>query len=122
MGQPVKLSDNLVLEARKTGEIMNRSIARQIEFWAGLGRAIEPLLRSKEVQRLRELGTAKDLWESIREADSPEGRERLAKHLQQLPFPHFEPVAGRPGVFVKIEEDGTRVLGRVVKRQFVPTE
>jgi hypothetical protein len=44
MSQPVKLSDELVLDARLTGEIAERSIAGQIEFWANLGRAIEPLV------------------------------------------------------------------------------
>lgn len=34
MSQPVKLSDGLVLDARITGEIAERSIAGQIEFWA----------------------------------------------------------------------------------------
>ena len=45
MGQPVKLSDSLVLDARLTGEVAERSIAGQIEFWAGLGRALDSLLR-----------------------------------------------------------------------------
>ena len=38
MSQPVKLSDGLVLDARLTGEVFQRSIAGQIEFWARLGR------------------------------------------------------------------------------------
>ena len=44
MSQPVKISDELLLDARLTGEVAERSIAGQIEFWAHLGRAIEPLL------------------------------------------------------------------------------
>ena len=45
MSQPVKLSTSLILDARLTSEITERSIAGQIEFWARLGRAIEPLLQ-----------------------------------------------------------------------------
>ncbi|MBX9692585.1 MAG: ParD-like family protein [Cyanobacteria bacterium] len=41
MSQPVKLSDELVLDARLVSELGERSIAGQIEFWARLGRAIE---------------------------------------------------------------------------------
>ena len=37
MGQPVKLSDALVLDARIAAEAQERSIAGQIEFWAKLG-------------------------------------------------------------------------------------
>ena len=44
MSQPVKISDELILDARLTAEIAERSIAGQIEFWAQFGRAIEPLL------------------------------------------------------------------------------
>ena len=44
MSQPVKLSDALVLDARLAGQALERSIAGQVEFWARLGRAIEPLL------------------------------------------------------------------------------
>jgi hypothetical protein len=32
MSQPVKLSDQLVLDARLTGDVAERSIAGQIEF------------------------------------------------------------------------------------------
>jgi hypothetical protein len=45
MSQPVKLSDALVLDARLTAEAAERSIAGQIEYWAQLGRAIDPLLQ-----------------------------------------------------------------------------
>ena len=45
MGQPVKLSDTLILDARVVGKAAERSIAGQIEFWARVGRAVEPLLR-----------------------------------------------------------------------------
>ncbi len=37
MGQPVKLSDELVDDARAVVPFSQRSIAGQIEFWAGLG-------------------------------------------------------------------------------------
>ena len=40
MSQPVKVSDALMLDARVAGEIVERSMAGQIEFWAKLGRAL----------------------------------------------------------------------------------
>ena len=56
MGQPVKLSESLVLDARVTGEVAERSIAGQIEFWAGLGRAVESVLRADKVLALKRRG------------------------------------------------------------------
>lgn len=118
MSQPVKLSDELVLDARLTGEIAERSIARQIEYWAQLGRAIEPLLRGTQALALRRAGAVKPLSECLESVDSLEGRRRVAEYLQNQPFPHYEPVPDSPGMLVRIEADGTRIVGRFVNRQF----
>lgn len=121
MSQPVKLSDDLVLEARRTAEIANRSIAGQIEHWAHLGKAVEPLLKGVEVLALKQSGKVRSLATAIAEVDSSVGRTRVADYLNQNPFPHFE-ASSRPGVIVKIDEDGTRTLGRFVNREFVESD
>jgi hypothetical protein len=118
MGQPVKLSDDLVLDARLTGEVAQRSIAGQVEFWARLGRATEALMRGHEVLALKRSGGAQALSAAITAVETPEGRERLAKHLATRPFPHFEAAPQQPGLLVRIDEDGTRTLGRFVNRAF----
>jgi hypothetical protein len=120
MGQPVKLSDALVLDARLTGELTERSMAGQIEFWACLGRAIEPLLEGDKTLALRRSGDIRRLSELLSSVDSPEGQRRVVDYLTEQPFPHYEPLAGRPGLLVRIEEDGTRTVGRFVNRQFEP--
>src|SRR5438128_7240963 len=116
MGQPVKLSDRLVVDARTAGEITERSIAGQIEFWARIGRATELALRMDEVLRLKQQGEARPLSECLASVNSLEGRSRLAGHLASRPYPHFEPAPSRSGYLVKIEEDGTRRIGRFVNR------
>jgi hypothetical protein len=118
MSQPVKLSDELVLDARLTGEVAQRSIAGQIEYWAQLGRAIEPLLQGAQALALRRAGAVRPLSECLQSVDTNEGRRRVADHLQNQPFPHFEPAPDAPGMLVRIEEDGTRTVGRFVDRQF----
>ncbi len=118
MSQPVKLSDELVLDARLTAEIAERSIAGQIEYWAQLGRAIEPLLQGTQALALRRAGAVRPLSECLESVDSPEGRRRVAEHLDSQPFPHYEPAPDAPGVLVRIEADGTRTVGRFVNRQF----
>lgn len=119
MSQPVKISDALVLDARLTGEAAERSIAGQIEFWARLGRAIEPLLRGDQALALRRAGEARPLSDCLRDVDSPEGRRRVAEHLKTRLFPHYEPTES-PGVLVRIEENGRRTPGRFVNRHFEP--
>lgn len=120
MSQPVKLSDALVLDARLAGEAFERSIAGQVEFWARLGRAIEPLLRGTQVLALCRQGAAQPLSALLDSVDSPEGRGRVAAFLETQPFPHYEPAPDAPGLLVRIEADGRRTLGRFVQRQFQP--
>jgi hypothetical protein len=118
MGQPVKLSDNLVLDARLVGEASERSIAGQIEFWAQLGRAMESILRNETALRLKRRGAAAPLSACLDSVDSPAGRERVQATLAAGPYPHFEPAPDRAGFVVKIDADGTRTVGRFVARRF----
>src|SRR5437899_3016142 len=117
MSQPVKVSDTLILDARLTGEVAERSIAGQIEFWARLGRAIEPFLQGDKALALRRAGDAKPLLECLRTVGSPEGRQRVADFLQTRPYPHYEQ-SDSPGLLVRIDADGKRTLGRFVNREF----
>jgi hypothetical protein len=120
MSQPVKLSDVLVLDARVTGKIAERSIAGQIEYWANLGRAIEPLLQGTQALALCKKAAVRPLSECLETVDTPVGRNRLNKYLDTLPFPHYEPAPKKPGFLVRIDEGGKRTLGRFVNRKFQP--
>lgn len=122
MGQPVKLSDELVFDARLTAELSERSIAGQIEFWAQLGRSLEPLLRGDRALALRRASAARPLSEAIAGVDSDAGRQRVKAYLQTQPFPHYEPVPDRPGMLRRIEEDGTEAVGRFINRVFEPLQ
>ena len=120
MGQPVKLTDSLVVDARLAAELSERSIAGQIEYWARLGRATELLLRADVALRLKQRGEARALSERLESVDTDLGRHRTAAYLETVPYPHFEAAPGRPGFVVRTDEDGTRTLGRFVRRQFQP--
>lgn len=120
MSQPVKLSDPLVSDAREAGQLFERSIAGQIEYWASLGKALEPLLRWEQAAALRRRGQHFSLKECLERVDSEGGRQRLQEVLAQRPFPHYEPCPEAPGFLVRIEEDGRRTIGKFQRRQFVP--
>jgi hypothetical protein len=119
MSQPVKLSDDLVLEARTVGAVARRSIAGQVEFWACLGKSIEPLLRGDRALALQRAGAARSLAESIQCVDTDVGRDRVRTYLESRPFPHFEPCEDESGMLIKIDQDGTRTRGRFINRVFV---
>jgi hypothetical protein len=118
MSQPVKLSDDLVLDARLMADASERSLAGQIEFWARLGRAIEPLLTGDQVRALQ--AASGPSWaEMLDTVGTPVGRQRVADYLKTRPFPHYEAAPGEPGWLIRIEADGTRLKGRFVNRRFV---
>ncbi len=118
MSQPVKLSDDLVTDARTTAAIASRSIAGQIEHWARLGRAVELLLRGDRIEALGMAGQ-QSLSRTVASIDTDSGRKRVLDYLAERPFPHFEPVPERRGWLYRIDEDGSRTVGRFVNRQFV---
>lgn len=119
MSQPVKLSDALVLDARIAAEAQERSIAGQVEFWARLGKSIDLLLEGRQLLKLQQVAGARPLSEALVEVDTPAGRERVRQVLARQPFPHFEQHPTKKQLLVKIDEDGTRTLGRFVNRVFV---
>lgn len=114
----MKLSDALVLEARLAGKALERSIAGQVEFWAKLGRAIEPLLQGDRALALCHKASARPLSVCLDSVDSPEGRRRVTEFLRTQPYPHYEPAPDSPGLLIRIGADGKRTLGRFVNRQF----
>lgn len=117
MSQPVKISDSLMLEARIAGQAMERSIAGQIEFWAKIGRALEPLMRGDRVLALCRSTETKPLTAALESADSPAGRKRVMDYLKTRPYPHYE-AANAPGLLIRIEANGKRTLGRFINRRF----
>jgi len=120
MSQPVKLSDHLVLDARLAGQLEERSIAGQVEYWARLGRSVDLLLEGHQALALCRDTAARPLSACLESVDSGAGRARLDAFLQSQPFPHYQPHPDRPGVLIRIETDGQRTMGRFVKRQFRP--
>ncbi len=122
MSQPVKLSDALVLDARITGKLVERSIAGQVEFWARLGRSIEPLLQGDQALALCRNVSARPLSECLESIDTLKGRQRLTDYLQSQPFPHYRAHPDQSGLLVRVDENGHSTVGRFVNRQFLPVK
>jgi hypothetical protein len=119
MGQPVKLSDALILDARIAAEAQQRSIAGQVEFWARLGKSIEPLLDGRRVLKLLLDGEARPLSELLNSVETPESKARAKAYVESLPFPHYRQVPGQYRTYIRTEADGTETVGRFTDQAFV---
>jgi hypothetical protein len=119
MGQPVKLSNEMILEARVAGAAMGRSIAGQVEFWARLGKILDRVMTGDQVTKLLDKEAAMKLSEILDSVDKPAGRKRLADHLAKLPFPHFTAHPDVAQALIREDADGKKTAGRFVGREFV---
>ena len=122
MSRSIELSDALVADARLVAELTGQTIAGQIEFWAGLGRAVERVLGIENVLALQRRGGSRSIEECLSDVDTPHGRARLREVLNSGPFPHYEGVPGHPELLLRIEESGTRTVGRFINRECVKVE
>jgi ParD-like antitoxin of type II bacterial toxin-antitoxin system len=120
MGQPVKLSDEMILEARTAGAAMGRSIAGQVEFWASIGRTLEKVANRSQIERLQQRATL-PLSEIVSTVNGPAGRARLSAYLESKPFPRFSAHPEVDRLFVREDADGTRTVGRFNRGTFEPT-
>ena len=125
MGMPVKLSDDLVKDARQEAEAADRSLTSQIEHWARLGRKVERVLRHEEVLDLKRAGEApaapppRAILAALRRIASDAPRTDLAATLRDGRTVYQDAGEGR---VERIERDGTRTIGRLVNRRFTADE
>ena len=127
MGMPVKLSDALVESAREEAASTDRSITGQIEHWAKIGRSVETVLRHQDIRALKRSSAAATLSRSTRRAVqavlervvTEEDRSALARRLKRGRAVYQSDPTGS-GLTERIDPDGTRTLGRLVSRRFVP--
>jgi hypothetical protein len=123
---PVKLSDDLVRDARQEAEAADRSLTSQIEHWARLGRKVEKVLRHEEVLEIKRAGDAppappmrRAVLASLRRIASDGTRTELAAALRKGRTVYQDAGDGR---VERIERDGTRTVGRFMNRRFTPDE
>jgi hypothetical protein len=124
---PVKLSDELVESAREEAANTDRSITSQIEHWAKIGRSVETVLGHHEIQTLKRSPQNTRLSSRARHAIqavlarvvAERDRHSLARSLKTGRTVYQSDPAGS-GLTERIEPDGSRTLGRLIKRRFVP--
>ena len=133
MGVPLKVSDSLFAVAKQEAQATQRSITAQVEHWARIGRAVEAILAHRELLALKEAGELltpvfhspvrrQEVHDLLMRVVTNPDREATKAALRAAGTPLYETDPEHPGVIVQVLPDGTRRLGHMVDRRFVPLE
>jgi hypothetical protein len=122
---PVKLSGDLVEDARKSAKVFHRSLTSQIEHWASLGRAIESQMPGDTLARLLDrVGGTMRIGQVAESNQRQQVISVLAEFLGQPPdsawlrevsargVPLYGTVGSAPGQIERLNPDGTREVVR----------
>ena len=133
MGSPVKVADELAEAAKETAKLASRSMAKQIEHWAQLGRAVEQLARSSDVMAFK--AHLADLSSAEKRVEARAALQRLVKALadetdrdaartliSETGGPVYEAMPGQPDRVSQVQPDGHRIQGHFIGEEFVADE
>jgi len=128
---PLRLDAALVRQAKATAQLYKRSLPRQIEYWAELGRALESMMSQEQLLAVRE-GLARIIVDhtaggpvSAEEVFADVDQRRLEKNLGARVTSasvKYQKSQSHPGHLEQIASDGTRTVGMFKDGRFVPVE
>jgi len=132
MGIPLEVSDSLYAIAKQEAQATERSISAQVEHWALIGRAVEAILAHQELLTLKQLGEIltplfpsvarqQEVHDLLTRIAGSTDREPTKKALRESEAPLYATDPEHPGLIVQVLPDGTRTLGRLEGRRFVPS-
>ncbi len=79
----MRLSDELVNEAKKKGKLFHRSPPQQIEHWAAIGRILEPALDYGTHERVAVEASRENLDQALAVVDTPAGRKKAQQVIKK---------------------------------------
>ncbi len=128
---PLRLDAALVRQAKATARLYKRSLPRQIEYWAELGRSVESMLTQEQLIAIREgLATivvapsdsgpvsSNEVFGDIERRRSDEALSKSATGATV----RYQTSESHPGRLERIAANGTRTVGVFEDGRFVPVE
>lgn len=76
MSKSIRVSDELLDEAKERGTLYHRSPPQQIEYWAKLGRVMESTLSWPALTNAMNWGQKEDIDQLLIEVASPVGKQK----------------------------------------------
>lgn len=128
MAGPLRLNNDLIVTAEKEAALQKRSVPRQIEYWAELGRAVESVLDPADVHAIKQglkfikvvTGDSSTLDSSkifnTLEKDRKKGN--LSEKVTSSSI-YYEASEKRPGLIDRVDNiTGRRETGRFINGEF----
>lgn len=128
MASPMRLDSSLVAAAEREGAMQKRSIPKQIEFWAELGKAVENIIGMEDViaitQGLKKIEIEPMKSFSVNQDDVFDSLENgrkcgtLSEKVTSSAV-YFEVSLNHPGFLDKVDSvTGKRITGRFINGEF----
>jgi hypothetical protein len=128
MASPLRLTAALIEAAEKEGAVQKRSVPKQIEFWADLGRAVQSLIDPTDVvaviQGIKKIKVEpvasisippRDVFDSV---ESSRKSGALAENVTSAAI-YYETSLSRPGLLDRVNAStGERQTGRFHNGKF----
>lgn len=129
MVSPLRLDEALIREAEAEARLHRRSVPKQIEYWADLGRRMSRLVSPEDLiqvqmglRRIQFVDTQPppvDADAVFADMDARREQGALAKEVTGSAVV-YQAVPGRAGVLERIDRDGRRQQGVFRNGEFVP--
>jgi hypothetical protein len=128
MASPVRLSHSLIREAEKEGDVKRRTVPKQIEFWAELGKAVERVISPAEayavIQGLKQIKTEPvpnvkaDPNEVFKDLEKKRKQNMLSSEVTSSRY-IYEASPEHPGLLTRVDsETGKRQTGSFKNGKF----
>ncbi len=125
-GNPLRLDVRLMRDAKACGELMHRSEAEQIEYWADLGRRIENMLDQRDLLDVKaglatltvEPVKARPLDPTALFAQVDAQRQHVSRSLGEHAV-QYRASRTHPGLLDAVWPDGTVKVGQFRDGKFV---
>lgn len=129
MSTPLRVNDDLFQAAEAEGALLNRSTAKQVEFWAKLGKRVAHSVTPADILALMQ-GIAEihiqipasqpvNPGEIFAAVDKASSTEKLGQQITRGAL-YYEASKSRPGLLDQVMPDGTRCAGHFNGGSFLP--
>jgi len=129
MSTPLRVNESLFHEAEAEGSLLNRSAAKQVEFWAELGKRVAHSVSSADLLALMqgiadvrvELPESRpvDSEQVFAAVDKASGKKQSGQKITRGHV-YYEASLSRAGLLDQVMPDGSRRSGHFRNGEFTP--